>query len=141
MHNRHNADSSQPLDGSTGEYQPERVETAEFTMHASAEPEATGTQTEETDPSPENRVFDREQVERRRAEWDELQAGFIDDPHRAVGQADRMISDTIDDITRALAREREQLEQEWKDAEDAGTEDLRVSFQRYRRLLDRLLSL
>lgn len=141
MFNPHNTDASQPMEGTAGEYHPERIEAAEFTMRGASEPQASETQADATDPRPESQVFDREQIDRRREEWEDLQAGFIDDPHRTVEYADRMISEAIDDVARSLTRERERLREEWEDADDASTEDLRVSFQRYRRLLDRLLSL
>jgi hypothetical protein len=44
-------------------------------------------------------------------------------------------------LAEAFARERAQLEQQWSRGDSVSTEDLRVSFQRYRSFFRRILSL
>lgn len=141
MFNRRNAETSQQPNDRAGEHEPERMETAEFTMSSTPDTEPAGSSTDAGAPAAGGRVFNREQIEQRHAEWEELQAQFIDDPKDTVKQADQMVAGTIDDIAEMLTQEREHLEQEWKQADDASTEDLRMSFQRYRAFLDRLLSM
>jgi hypothetical protein len=73
------------------------------------------------------------------ARWKELQAQFVDDPRRAVEQADVLVNDVMQRIVQRFADERATLEQQWAGGKDASTEDLRVALQRYRSFFQRLL--
>ena len=73
--------------------------------------------------------------------WSEIQTGFVDEPRRAVQQADALVSDVISRIADSFSRERAQLEQQWDRGDDVSTEDLRVALQRYRSFFSRLLTL
>lgn len=73
--------------------------------------------------------------------WSEIQTGFVDEPRRAVQQADALVSDVINRIADSFGRERTQLEQQWDRGDDVSTEDLRVALQRYRSFFSRLLTL
>lgn len=72
--------------------------------------------------------------------WDELQARFVDAPQEVVQEADRLVADVFDRVTRTFAEERGRLEEQWNRGEEASTEDLRVALQRYRSFFQRLLS-
>jgi hypothetical protein len=76
-----------------------------------------------------------------RSHWMDVQAGFVDDPHKAVMQADELLDTTIQSLTESLANRRSALQREWNGGEDLSTEDLRVSMKRYRAFLDRLLAM
>jgi hypothetical protein len=73
--------------------------------------------------------------------WSEIQTGFVDEPRRAVQQADALVSDVISRIADSFGRERTQLEQQWDRGDNVSTEDLRVALQRYRSFFSRLLTL
>lgn len=73
--------------------------------------------------------------------WSEIQTGFVDEPRRAVQQADALVSDVINRIADSFGRERTQLEQQWDRGDNVSTEDLRVALQRYRSFFSRLLTL
>ncbi len=64
------------------------------------------------------------------ARWQEIQAGFVDEPRRAVQDADALVVDMMDRLARMLASEREQLELPGK-AGEVSTEDLRLGLRRY----------
>jgi hypothetical protein len=72
------------------------------------------------------------------ARWQEIQAGFVDEPRRAVQDADALVVDMMDRLARMLASEREQLESPGE-TEEVSTEDLRQGLRRYRALFERLL--
>ncbi len=72
--------------------------------------------------------------------WEELQAGFVDDPRRTVDQADELVAQVMQRVAEGFATEREQLERQWSSGDDVSTEDLRVALQRYRSFFRRLLS-
>lgn len=75
-----------------------------------------------------------------RQRWDDVQAGFVDDPKSAVENADRLVEETVQRLTQTFARERANLETTWSRGEQASTEDLRVALQRYRSFFNRLLA-
>ncbi len=67
-----------------------------------------------------------------REQWQGIQAAFVDDPQRAVDEAGALVDRTLDQIRTNVGSARR--------SESMSTEDLRVSFQRYREFFQRLLS-
>lgn len=67
-----------------------------------------------------------------RDEWQRVQGTFVDDPQRAVHEASELIDRTLDEIRANVGSKHP--------SETTSTEDLRVSFQRYREFFQRLLS-
>ena len=74
------------------------------------------------------------------ARWSEVQTSFVDEPRRAVQQADALVSDVIKRIADSFGSERESLERQWDRGDDVSTEDLRQALQRYRSFFSRLLT-
>lgn len=72
--------------------------------------------------------------------WDALQVGFIDEPRRAVEQADSLVAGTMKRLAEVFAEERARLESQWDRGDQISTEDLRVAMRRYRSFFRRLLS-
>jgi len=75
-----------------------------------------------------------------RTRWTDIQAGFVDEPRRAVEQADSLVAEAIKRLAETFANERNQLEGQWDRGSDVSTEDLRQALQRYRSFFSRLLS-
>lgn len=73
------------------------------------------------------------------ARWQQIQAGFVDDPRRSVAEAHKLVDDLMERIVQEFARERSALEQQWSKGEEVSTEDLRICLQRYRSFFNRLL--
>jgi hypothetical protein len=69
--------------------------------------------------------------------WEDLQAGFVDEPRGTVGQADELVAQVMSRIAEGFANERDRLEGQWARGEDVPTEDLRVALQRYREFFRR----
>jgi hypothetical protein len=67
-----------------------------------------------------------------REEWQRGQGTFVDDPSRAVHEASVLVDRTWDEIRVNVGS--------GHTSETTSTEDLRVSFQRYREFFERLLS-
>jgi hypothetical protein len=78
--------------------------------------------------------------ERFAARWQEIQAEFVDNPRKAIEDADALVADLVQRLNQMLAREREQLDPRARAGEDITTEDLRQGLQRYRALVQRLLA-
>jgi hypothetical protein len=79
-------------------------------------------------------------VNQLRSQWTEIQAGFVDEPRRAVERADGLVADAIKRLAETFSTERSQLEGQWDRGGDVSTEDLRQALQRYRSFFSRLLS-
>jgi len=71
--------------------------------------------------------------------WMEIQTAFVDEPRRAVEQADSLVAEVIKRLANSFAEERSKLDGQWGRGDNVSTEDLRVALQRYRAFFDRLL--
>lgn len=76
-----------------------------------------------------------------RARWDSIQVGFVDEPRRAVEEADALVSQTMKRLAEIFSDERQKLEQQWGRNENISTEDFRVALRRYRSFFARLLAI
>jgi hypothetical protein len=72
--------------------------------------------------------------------WDSIQVSFVDEPRRAVEQADELIARAMKRLAEMFAEERSDLERQWDSGDSVSTEDLRIALQRYRAFFGRLLS-
>jgi len=75
-----------------------------------------------------------------RHHWETIQIGFVDEPRRAVEDADSLVAQTMKRVAEVFAEERAKLEHQWSQGQDVSTEDLRVALTRYRSFFDRLLA-
>lgn len=76
-----------------------------------------------------------------RSRWGAIQTGFVDEPRRAVEQADALVSELMTRLTETFTNERRNLEGQWEKADKVSTEDLRIAMQRYRSFFERLLTM
>ena len=86
-------------------------------------------------------LFASHETEAFRSRWTTVQTGFVDEPRRAVEEADALVAQMMKRLAEVFAEERANLERQWDSGEDISTEDLRVALQRYRSFFDRLLSI
>lgn len=75
-----------------------------------------------------------------RTRWDRVQVMFVDQPRDAVQQAQDLVDNVVDELTKSFAKQREDLTGTWTRGDDVSTEDLRLALQRYRSFFNRLLS-
>ena len=86
-------------------------------------------------------LFGADEGQRFRSQWKDVQTAFVDEPRKAVEQADHLVAEAIQALAKIFADERAKLEHEWSRGEDkVSTEDLRIALRRYRSFFDRLLS-
>jgi hypothetical protein len=90
-------------------------------------------------PESTTKLLLREDSEHFRTRWNEIQQKFVDEPRDAVQQADALVSEVVDQITRMFATEHGTLEGQWKQGNDVSTEDLRKALQHYRSFFNRLV--
>ena len=75
-----------------------------------------------------------------RGRWEKIQGGFVDEPRRAVEEADTLVAELMQRLADSFAEERKGLEGQWDRGDEVSTEELRIALQRYRSFFDRLLS-
>ena len=76
-----------------------------------------------------------------RTQWDAIQTGFVDEPRRAVQEADALVALVMNRLSEVFTNERTSLERQWGEGDEISTEDLRVALRRYRSFFERLLTL
>ena len=93
-----------------------------------------------TDGGAEAQLFADEERSSLNSRWNDIQANFVDEPRQAVEQADALVSETIERLTKSFSQARSGLEGQWSQGEEVSTEDLRVAIKRYRSFFNRLLA-
>ncbi|HEV7973467.1 hypothetical protein [Amycolatopsis sp.] len=88
---------------------------------------------------PMRQLFADQDVDRFRQDWQAIQIAFVDDPKRAVSEADELVASVIQSLAATFASHKSDLESQWRQGE-AATEDLRVALRRYRSFFNQLLS-
>jgi len=86
-------------------------------------------------------LFANDELEGYRTRWSGIQTGFVDEPRRAVEEADHLVTELMSRLTQSFTDERRHLEARWGEASgtNVSTEDLRQALRRYRSFFDRLL--
>ncbi len=84
-------------------------------------------------------LFSDSEVGDFRNRWNDVQTGFVDEPRKAVENADNLVAQLMKKLAEGFANERSGLEKQWDRGDNVSTEDLRVALQRYRSFFDRLL--
>jgi hypothetical protein len=115
-----------------------------------AEPEPTGDPDPEVEPEPESAMDPDPEVElgpgfmgetsELHRRWEAVQASFVDDPRRAVEQADEMVSVAVAALQAHIEQRREDLAETWRGEQQASTDALLTAFQCYRELFEGVLS-
>jgi hypothetical protein len=136
----------------TGDVDPEVEPEPEAAADAEpeVEPEPTGDVDPEVEPEPEAATDPEPEVEpgpgfmgetsELHRRWDAVQASFVDDPRRAVEQADEMVSVAVAALQAHIEQRREDLAETWRGEQQASTDALLTAFQCYRDLFEVVLS-
>ena len=111
--------------------------TEAFASNASALKPANPNPTNEDQPTP---LFSSQEAKDLHARWDAIQVGFVDEPRKAVEQADSLVAGAMKRLAEGFAEERARLEGQWDRGDSVSTEDLRLALRRYRSFFGRLLS-
>jgi hypothetical protein len=61
-------------------------------------------------------LFSGSEANELRGKWDAIQVGFVDEPRRAVEQADSLVAGTMKRLAEIFADERNKLENQWAKA-------------------------
>ena len=85
-------------------------------------------------------LLSEQEEEEFRSRWNNIQTSFVDEPHRAVEQADELVAQTMQRLAQSFSDQKSNLETQWEKSEKISTEELRMALRRYRSFFDRLLS-
>jgi hypothetical protein len=77
--------------------------------------------------------------DRFRHRWHDVQSAFVDDPRRAVQDADQLVAELMRTLATTFAERKRSLEGRWQEGVAAETEDLRLALRGYRSFFDQLL--
>lgn len=75
-----------------------------------------------------------------RTRWSNIQTAFIDEPRKAVEDADSLVKSVLNKLSKSFTQERQTLANQWERGDNVSTEDLRITLRRYRSFFDRLLN-
>ena len=109
----------------------------DWTPLTNRQPAPTGKTSEDEQATP---LFAERESKDLFAKWDALQVEFIDEPRRAVEQADNLVATAMQRTAEIFAEERARLERQWDRGDNVSTEDLRIAMRRYRSFFRRLLA-
>ena len=122
--------------------QEQNLTTADLAGRATQPPQAApidgSPQDEEADGAP---LLSPQEADDLRNQWYGIQGSFVDEPRRAVEQADNLVAVAMKRLAEMFSDERSQLEAQWDREGSVSTEELRVAMQRYRSFFNRLLSI
>ena len=93
-----------------------------------------------TDGQPYAQLLEDHEMQSILGQWKDIQAAFVDEPRKAVQDADALVAELMQRLAQKFASEREHLESQWAGGDDVSTEDLRRSLHRYRSFCERLLA-
>ena len=99
--------------------------------------EAGGREAIDEGPTP---LFGNDELTGYRTRWSAIQTGFVDEPRKAVEEADTLVAELMKRLAEGFAHERNQLEAHWERSDQVSTEDLRIAMRRYRSFFERLLA-
>lgn len=88
-----------------------------------------------------DRLIDPADAGRFMETWHEVKSAFVDDPPDAVQRAADLSAAVVDELTAALGRLRQDLDDHWRSGDgEPDTERLRVALRGYGTLIDRILT-
>ena len=104
------------------------------------QPLATEPTDAETAPTEPTQLFADEDSAQFQDRWRDVQVRFVDDPQGAVRDADALVAEVTQALTRRLSEHKSSLEAQWSSGEDVQTEGLRLALQDYREFFHRILA-
>jgi hypothetical protein len=93
-----------------------------------------------TGDQPHAQLLEDHELQKILMQWKEIQAEFVDEPRKAVQEADALVAELMQRLAQMFASERQQLESRWSGGDNVPTEDLRQGLRRYRSFFERLLA-
>lgn len=86
-------------------------------------------------------LFSEETERQFRTQWHDIQTGFVDEPRRAVEEADELVARLMQQLAQSFSNQRTSLERQWEQSDKISTEELRVALRQYRSFFERLLAI
>jgi hypothetical protein len=103
-------------------------------------PDAAGQGSVAADAGPRASLLADGELQSITARWKDIQAEFVDEPSKAVQEADALVAELMQRLAAMFAAERAELEERWAGGHQVNTEDLRLGLRRYRSFFERLLA-
>jgi hypothetical protein len=104
-------------------------------------PATSGTRPAEAGDLTVEHLIDPDEADRFDGRWRDVKAVFVDDPSDALRQASALSEEVVAELTTALRRAQENMDEAWQEGETRDTERMRIALRGYGSLLDRVLAL
>jgi hypothetical protein len=91
-------------------------------------------------PGPRTSLLEDGELRSITTRWKDIQAEFVDEPTKAVQEADALVAELMQRLAAMFATERGELEKRWAGGNQVSTEDLRQGLRLYRSFFERLLA-
>jgi hypothetical protein len=136
------ADEERPAEADSPSTEQDRPTTADIASGSEKDAPVAEAPNDETTPEDDHRqpLLAEDATTDVRGRWERIQGSFVDEPRRAVEEADTLVAELMQQLADSFAQERQGLEGQWDRGDEVSTEDLRIALQRYRSFFDRLLS-
>lgn len=96
--------------------------------------------TQGTDADGRERLVSTDRATSYASRWDAVKGEFVDEPRKAVADADALVGELLDELQTLFTEQRRGIEQGLA-SDETSTEDMRLALRRYRSFFDRLLSI
>jgi hypothetical protein len=103
-------------------------------------PVATGPGPQASDPGLQASLLDEGEQQSITMRWKDIQAEFVDEPTKAIQEADALVAELMQRLATMFAAERSELENRWAGGNQVSTEELRQGLRLYRSFFERLLA-
>lgn len=94
----------------------------------------------DTDADSREPLVSTERADSYGSRWDAVKGTFVDEPRRAVAEADALVGELLTELETLFREQRRSIEH-GLDTDETSTEDMRLALRRYRSFFDRLLTL
>jgi hypothetical protein len=84
-----------------------------------------------TTPEPVSAALTAADTAAAEGQWNEIRAMFVDDPRASIERAAALVDGRVEELIQSVQARQHSMQSAWQ-AEDAGTEELRVALQHYR---------
>jgi hypothetical protein len=114
--------------------------TDRHTLRTGSDPDTVASTSQGADSEGRERHVSADRAQSYGSRWDEVKGEFVDEPRKAVADADALVGELLVELQTLFTEQREGIERSMA-TDETSTEDLRLALRRYRSFFDRLLSI
>src|SRR5512143_2484946 len=138
-------DTAEPMERTVDEEKDWQQEPEQVAMPVGEKPEVSQSLEYRVIPNlptdnPDGHLLHSADIDELRSRWERIQIEFVDEPHRSVEQADKLITELINRLAHRYS-ERRAIQESHPEGVDDSTEELRIALKDYRSFFNRMLEI